>query len=74
MDNVLHAPITVGLADADRLPGLSRRSIEYLCYGAAPRLPSRKVGKRRLILYADLRRFLSGDRPGDIAPESGMAQ
>lgn len=72
METHSHTPIAVGLAEAARLSGLSRRSIEYLCYGADPRLPSRKVGKRRLILYADLRRFLSGDRPGDIAPEAAQ--
>ena len=60
-------PIAVGLAEAARLTGLSRRSIEYLCHDG--RLPSRKLGKRRLVLYADLQRLVRADRPGDIAPE-----
>jgi len=70
MASTPHAPIAVGLAEAARLTSLSRRSIEYLCHDG--RLASRKVGKRRLILYADLRRYLGADRPADIVPEAAQ--
>lgn len=60
MSTSLHAPIAVGLDEAARMSGLSRRSIEHLTINA--RIPSRKVGRRRLILVVDLEWFLRAQR------------
>lgn len=54
-------PIAVGMSEAARLSGLSRRTLEN--YLAAKVLESLKVGRRRLIKIRDLERFLSSDRP-----------
>jgi excisionase family DNA binding protein len=53
--------IAVGVSEAARLSGLSRRGLEN--YIRSKVLPSKKVGRRRLVLVEDLRRFLRGDRP-----------
>jgi hypothetical protein len=55
------APLAVGIGKAAKISDLSPRSIQY--YVASKVLPSRKIGKRRLILLTDLRRFLASDRP-----------
>jgi len=65
-------PLAVGLADAARVTGLSRRTIELLVHDG--RLPSRRLGRRRLILYADLRRLLAADRPNLTAARAAEAQ
>lgn len=54
-------PLAVGLPEAARLASVSRRSLEN--YISAKLLPSRKLGRRRVILMRDLERFLSADRP-----------
>jgi hypothetical protein len=54
-------PLALGVQRAAEVSGLCPRSITY--YVASGELPSRKIGKRRLILLSDLRRFLAKDRP-----------
>jgi excisionase family DNA binding protein len=54
-------PISIGVNEAANLTGLCRRTLES--YIARKVLPSRKIGKRRVVLMADLRRFLAADRP-----------
>ena len=61
MDAHTPDPIAVRPNEAARLAGLSRRSIEHLIANGS--LPSRRVGRARLILLADLRRLLRGDVP-----------
>jgi excisionase family DNA binding protein len=53
--------ISVGLSEAANLTGLCRRTLE--AYIAEKLLPSRKIGKRRMVLMADLKKFVSADRP-----------
>ncbi|HUX67793.1 MAG TPA: helix-turn-helix domain-containing protein [Terriglobales bacterium] len=54
------------MAEAARLLALSERSIQYLI--ADGRIESLKLGRRRLVLLASLRRLVAADRPGDVAP------
>ena len=61
------APITVGVADAAHMLGICERSVAYLIQSG--RLPSQRLGRRRLIRVADLRELVRADRPGDIVPE-----
>ena len=51
-------PISVSMADAATLSGLSR-SMLYV-YAKAGKLPLRKVGGRSLVLVEDLRRLIVG--------------
>jgi len=66
------APVAVSVAEAARLLGVSARTIQYLI--ADRRLESRRLGRRRLILVADLRRLLAADRPDAIAPRPPEAE
>jgi len=51
----------VSVAEAGRMIGVSRRLVEgYISTG---RLPSRKLGSRRIVLVRDLTRFLQTDQP-----------
>lgn len=53
--------LAVGIAEAARLADLSRRGLEN--YIKLKILPSRKIGRRRLVLLKDLEKFLALDRP-----------
>lgn len=53
------AVLAVGMAEAGRRLGLSARTIATLVLRRE--LPSRKVGRRRIIPVAALEAFLSGD-------------
>jgi hypothetical protein len=53
--------LAVSLNEAAETIGISRRSLEN--YIAANVLPSRKLGKRRIILVRDLEKFLRSDQP-----------
>ena len=53
--------LAVSLNEAAAMIGSSRRSLEN--YIAAKLLPSRKIGKRRIILVRDLKIFLERDQP-----------
>jgi len=53
--------IAVGMAEAARRLGLSVRTIATLV--ARRDLPSRKVGRRRIIPVSALARFVGRDRP-----------
>jgi excisionase family DNA binding protein len=48
-------------AEAARLIGISRRALEYRI--AAGQLRSVRIGRRRLVLVSELRRFLARDWP-----------
>jgi excisionase family DNA binding protein len=53
------APLTVGVNEAMKLSGLGRSILYELL--ADGRIASRKVGKRRLIIYASLKAFLTNE-------------
>jgi excisionase family DNA binding protein len=53
--------LAVGIAEAARLIGISRRAVEYRI--AAGQLRCVRIGRRRLILVSELRRFLARDWP-----------
>jgi excisionase family DNA binding protein len=53
--------LAVGVAEAARMVGLSRRSIEN--YISSKLLNSVRCGRRRLVRIKDLEKFLSTDRP-----------
>jgi excisionase family DNA binding protein len=53
--------LAIGMNEAANLTGLCRRTLE--AYIAEKLLPSRKIGKRRMVLVADLKKFVSADRP-----------
>jgi excisionase family DNA binding protein len=55
------ARLAVGLAEAARMAGLSRRSFEN--YISSKLLNSVRCGRRRLVRIKDLEKFLSADRP-----------
>lgn len=62
-------PIAYAIADLPRIsPPRSRRAWER--YIAAGRLPSRKIGGRRVVLRADLLRFLARDQPPPLPPKA----
>ena len=52
--------LAVGMVEAGRRLGLSARTIANLI--ARKELPSRKVGRRRLIAVQDLEEFIKGYR------------
>lgn len=52
--------LAVGMAEAGRRLGLSARTVANLI--ARNELPSRKVGRRRLIAVRDLEEFVRGTR------------
>lgn len=54
-------PLAVSIAEAARLLGLSKRSVEN--YVAAKRLVARKAGRRTLVLTSSLSAFLRHDQP-----------
>jgi excisionase family DNA binding protein len=54
-------PLAVGIAEAARMIGISRRALEYRI--AAGQLRTVRIGRRRLILVSELRRFLARDWP-----------
>lgn len=59
---VPQTPIAVGVAEAVRLTGISRTTLyEMISDG---RLPSLRIGRRRLILSEDLERVLTDARDG----------
>lgn len=60
-------PITCTYLAAAAMSGLGRRSLERLV--AQREIESRRIGGRRLIVVASLRRYLAGDRP-PIAPRA----
>ena len=60
-------PLAVSKRDASVMLGMSVRSVEN--YIAAKIIPSRKIGKRRLILVSDLERFLRSDHPSPTPPK-----
>jgi hypothetical protein len=51
--------------DAAQVLSISQRALDYLV--ATRRLPTRRIGKRVLILVADLRKFARADHPEPIA-------
>ena len=53
--------LAVGTQEAAAMLSLSLRSVQN--YIAAKRIPTRKVGKRTLILVRDLEAFLGRDQP-----------
>jgi excisionase family DNA binding protein len=53
--------LAVGIAEAARMIGISRRALEYRI--AAGQLRCVRIGRRRLILVSELRRFLARDWP-----------
>jgi len=57
----INGKLAVDLRTAAELCSLSRRSLEN--YITAKLLPSRKIGKRRLVLVRDLQDFLRRDQP-----------
>lgn len=59
-------PILLTLPDAQAVSGLSRRALEYLT--TDHKIESRRIGRRRLIVAASLRKYLAADRPGRISP------
>jgi hypothetical protein len=59
--------LAVSLNEAAAMASVSRRSLEN--YIAAKLLPSRKIGKRRIILVRDLDRFLRRDQPSPTASQ-----
>lgn len=60
--------IAVDIREAAQITSLSRRTLEN--YIRAKRLPARKIGRRTVILLADLQKFLRADRPSPFsAPE-----
>ena len=64
--------LAVGVAEAARLSGLSRRSIHGFI--AVKALRSRKVGKRRLIPIDALKTFLHRDHLAPAATKRNTAQ
>jgi excisionase family DNA binding protein len=60
-------PILVSRDQAAELLAISRRSLDYLI--ADKKLPSRRIGRRVLIAYADLKKFARADHPFRISPE-----
>jgi hypothetical protein len=61
--------MAVGLQQAARMVGVSTRSMQN--FVAAKLIPSRKIGKRRLILVRDLERFLRTDQPLPVSKPNG---
>jgi hypothetical protein len=55
------APLAVGIADGARMIGLSKRQTEN--YIALKLPPSKKIGRRRILLVKDLAKFLASDKP-----------
>jgi excisionase family DNA binding protein len=53
--------LSVGLREAAGMLGLSTRTLQN--YVWAKRIPSRKVGRRTLVLVSDLELFLGSDQP-----------
>ncbi|HEV7535718.1 MAG TPA: helix-turn-helix domain-containing protein [Acidimicrobiia bacterium] len=53
-------PLAVPMAEAARLMSLSQRMVYYLVTDG--KLPSVKIGKRRLVSTDDIRRFLDEHR------------
>ena len=63
------AVIAVGVAEAARRLGLSARTVATLI--SRRELPSRKVGRRRIIPVAALEAFIKSDHPtGSMEPGS----
>lgn len=58
---VAPTPLGVGMEDGARMIGLSKRQLEN--YVALQLIPSKKIGRRRILLVWDLRKFLASDRP-----------
>ena len=54
-------PLAVGMAEAARLTGVCRRTLEN--YAALNLLPTRKIGVPRVVLMRDLEKFLASDQP-----------
>ena len=55
------ARLAVGMAEAARMIDLSKRQVEN--YVSLKLLPSKKLGRRRVILVSDLKKFLASDKP-----------
>jgi hypothetical protein len=69
----MHETIALGMADAAKLIGVSRRSLEN--YARAKLLRVRKIGRRSVILRRDLDRFLATDQPSvSRAPHAGSTE
>jgi hypothetical protein len=58
------AALAVSLQQAAQMAALSTRSMQN--YVSAKLIPSRKIGKRRLILVRDLEKFLRTDQPSPV--------
>lgn len=54
-------PIAVGIAEAAKLLGVSKRTVETLIF--KKELPVRKIGRRTLIPYRDLQALIRRDIP-----------
>ena len=61
--------LAVSVQQAAHMAGVSTRCMQN--YIAAKLIPSRKIGKRRLILVRDLEKFLRTDQPSPISKPSG---
>lgn len=55
-------PIAISIHDAERVSGISRRTLYDLMRDGA--IQSRKVGRRRLVLVRSLRAYLEGGENG----------
>ena len=55
------ARLAVGLDEAARMLNISRRTLEG--YVAAKSLPTRKIGRRRVVMLRSLDEFLRHDHP-----------
>jgi excisionase family DNA binding protein len=53
--------LAVGVRQAAAMLGISARTLQN--YVWAKRIPSRKIGRRTLVLVSDLERFIRTDQP-----------
>ncbi len=59
--------LAVDLREASEITSLCRRTLEN--YIRAKQLPAKKIGRRTIVLVADLQKFLRADRPSPSVPE-----
>jgi len=62
--------LAVGIREAASMLGVSHRTVERFI--AARLLPSRKIGRRRVVLIAEVELFLRHDQPSPDAKGSGV--
>ena len=70
MNRRLSPKLAVGIREAASMLGVSHRTVERFI--AARLLPSRKIGRRTVVLVAEVELFLRKDQPSPDAKGSGV--